>query len=375
MKGDKNYLTAMSIVIGTCIGAGVLGIPYVAAQSGFFVALAHIVLIGAIILLVNLYLGEITLRTKEEYQIPGYANKYIGKKGKVFVKFATIFGIYSAIIAYLFGVGESLSFLVVGHAGLTTLFGIGFGLLMSSIIWGGLGSLKRFEKWGVTIILSLLLLIFILFSKNVEFINLLSFNSAKLFLPFGVILFALMSFHAVPEIALVLKKDEKKMKRTLFGATLVSIIFYILFALVVVGFKGSATPEIATLALGGVFIVLGIFTMFTSYLSLGNALLEDFIFDDGAKKFKAWFFTAIIPILLFVFVRMFEFFSFTKILSIGGVVSGGFIVIAILFIVQKAKKNGNRKPEYSIPINWFIIGLLSLIFIAGVVREIIVGLR
>ena len=48
---NKRFLVAVSILIGTCIGAGVLGIPYVAAQAGFFVALAYILLIGGIILI------------------------------------------------------------------------------------------------------------------------------------------------------------------------------------------------------------------------------------------------------------------------------------------------------------------------------------
>ena len=35
-KGDrKRLITAVSIMVGTAIGAGVLGIPYVAAQAGF----------------------------------------------------------------------------------------------------------------------------------------------------------------------------------------------------------------------------------------------------------------------------------------------------------------------------------------------------
>ena len=65
-RGDrKSFFIAVSVLVGTCIGAGVLGIPYVAAKAGFLVALAYILLIGAMILIVNLCLGEVTLRTKE----------------------------------------------------------------------------------------------------------------------------------------------------------------------------------------------------------------------------------------------------------------------------------------------------------------------
>ena len=131
------------------------------------------------------------------------------------------------------------------------------------------------------------------------------------------------------------------------------------------------TPEIATLALGPVFILLGIFTMFTSYLSLGVALQDNFKFDERMKRKTAWFLTAIVPIGIFLLTRFFKYFSFIKILSIGGVISTGIIAILVLQMVKKAKKQGDRKPEYEMPINWFIIGLLSLIFILGVVYELV----
>ena len=367
----KKLITTVSIMVGTCIGAGVLGIPYIAAQIGFFAALIYIILIGLIILALNLYMGEIALRTKGKHQIPGYAEKYLGRKGMLLLEFATIFGIYSAIVAYMLGMGESLSFLIFNNANYTILIGILIGLLMAALLWRGLKALKRYEKIGVGIILLLLLVIFVIFVKDISFSNLYGFNAASLFVPFGVILFALTSFHAVPEIEIVLHKNEKLMKKALVLGTAIPIIFYILFAFIVVGVKGMGTPEIATLALGPVFILLGIFTMFTSYLSLGVALQDNFKFDERMKRKTAWFLTAIVPIGIFLLTRFFKYFSFIKILSIGGVISTGIIAILVLQMVKKAKKQGDRKPEYEMPINWFIIGLLSLIFILGVVYELV----
>ncbi len=371
----KKFFIAISILIGTCIGAGVLGIPYVASQAGFFVALTYILLLGIIILFVNLYLGEISLRTKGEHQLVGYAQRYLGKKGRRFMEFATVFGIYSAMVAYMLGIGESLSFLILGNTNYTVFMGILFGAGMSALLWKGMKSVKKFEKIGVSIILSLLLLIFILFFNRIDAANLYYFNMGNIFLPFGVIFFAFLSFHAIPEVGIVLHNNEKLMKKALIAGTSVCILFYILFALVVVGFKGLETPEIATLALGSVFVVLGIFTMFNSWLSLGNALEESFMFDERIKKKKAWFYTAVIPLAIFLLISFFKFFSFTKVLSIGGVISGGLIAALILLMIKHAKKEGNRKPEYSIPVNWFIIGFLILIFVLGVLRELWLALR
>ena len=372
---NKTFLAGISILIGTAIGAGVLGIPYVVAKSGFLIGAIHILLIGAIILLANLYLGEIVLRTKGKHQLGGYARKYLGKTGSFFMSFAIIFSVYSAIIAYLVGISGSFSFLFFGNFNYAILIGILFGVFMSYLLWRGLKALKTFEKFGVSAIFLLFILIIIFFLKKISFANLTAINTNFLFLPFGVVLFALLSFFALPEINFVLKKDKILMKKILVFGTLITILFYVLFAFVVVGFNGVETPEIATVALGPIFIMLGIFTMFTSYLALGNALRDHLIYDFKFKRISSWILSSLIPIFLFLWVKISKYFTFTKILSIGGAVSGGIIAILIFLMSKKAKEKKERKPEYSIYINWFIIILLSLIFAAGIVREILVAVR
>ena len=134
---DKNILAGFAILIGTTVGAGVLGIPYVTAKAGFFVGLIYIILIGFFIMLINLYLGEIILRTKGKHQIGGYAKKYFGKRGKNMVNFAFIFGVYSALVAYTFGIAESFSFLFFGNSSYSIFFGLGFAFFMSFLLWRG----------------------------------------------------------------------------------------------------------------------------------------------------------------------------------------------------------------------------------------------
>ncbi|MEK6816901.1 MAG: aromatic amino acid transport family protein, partial [Nanoarchaeota archaeon] len=65
---DRKYLEAIATLVGTIIGAGVLGIPYVVAKSGIKIGLVHILLLGIAILFINLYVAEISLRTKKTHQ-------------------------------------------------------------------------------------------------------------------------------------------------------------------------------------------------------------------------------------------------------------------------------------------------------------------
>jgi len=369
MKVSKSFISGVSVLVGTCIGAGVLGLPYVASRSGFFVALGYILFLGLFMILINLCFGEVALRTRKLHQIPGYAEKYLGKNAKFLMQFAMIFGCYAAIVAYLLGVGESVSFLVFGNVKYAAFFGAVFGLFMSSLLWGGLKKLGRYEKFGVGIVMVLFFAIFVTFVGDVQVSNLLTFDSNFLFLPFGVVLFALISFHTIPEVEIILKDNKHLMKSVLITSGLVSVFFYVIFTLVVLGVKGVETPQVATLALGTIFVFLGIFTMSTSYLAVGNALQDNLNFDEKYSRWRAWFLSAVVPILIFLLTQAFDFFSFTRILSIGGVVSGGLTGILILFVLVKAKKKGDRKPEYSVYLNKWIIGFLSLIFILGLATE------
>jgi amino acid permease len=371
MKGAGNkYVAASSVLIGTSVGAGVLGIPYVASQSGFLVTFAYIVLLGILIYTVNSFIGEVVLRTKGDHQLIGYVEKYLGLKARHVMEFALVFGAYAAMLAYMVGMGGSLSYIFLKTTKYTIPFGIFVGLFMAFFLKGGLDYLKKYEKYGLYIVMGLLTLIVGLFMPKVVVSNLMGYNHANLLLPFGVVLFSLLSFTSIPQVKLILKGNERLFRKVLMTGTLFAIIFYTLFTIVVLGYMGSSTPPVATMTLGGLFVTLGMFTMFTSYLATGNALIESFQFDERYTKKVSWFLATFVPIVLFVLTQATTFFSFTRILSIGGVVSGGLVAILGLLMVNKAKVHGDRNPEYSMKSHWYILGGIILIFVFGVVREI-----
>lgn len=367
----NNLFTAISLLIGTTIGAGFLGIPYVFAQSGFLIGAINLVLIVAIMLLINLYLGEISIRTKGSHQLTGYAKIYSGIIGKKLMFFSMIFGIYSAILAYIIAEGESLSLLIFGTTSSSFVIGIIFWLIMSLIALSGLKSLRKYEPVSVSLTLLLGLLIILIFLGKINLNNLAYINTKNYFLPFGVILFSMLSFSILPEIEIVLKGNEKKMKKTILIGTLIPALFYIFFALCISGTFGLQTPEIATLALGKIFVCLGILAMFTAYLGLSISLEDMYILDYKFSKRKSWLITTLIPLMLYIILKLIEKNSFVTILSIAGIVSGGLTGILILLMNIKAKKQGSRKPEYSVPINWLVIIIISAVFILAAVLEIL----
>ncbi len=362
---------ATTTLIGTIIGAGYLGIPYVVMKSGFSIGLFQLIFVAIFLTIIMLYLGEISLRTRGKHQLTGYAEKYLGRKGKIWMLVGLAFGIYSAFVAYLIGEGESMSYIAFGNSDYTLYFGLAFWILLSLLCWKGLKALEEGESIGVVFAIILVILITVFTFSKVDTSNLNYVNWGNFFVPFGVIIFAFLGFSAIPTVHDILGEDRKLLKRTILIAHAVPLIVYILFTLAVVGFMGMGTPEVATLALGKPFALLGMITMFTSYFALSIAMINVFRLDFGFSRLKAWLVTILVPLALFVFMEITKIASFVKILSFGGIISGGLGAILILAMVNEAKENGDRKPEYSLPYSRLFALFLVLLFVLAVVLEVI----
>lgn len=369
-NGDKKFWAGALTLSGTMIGAGMLGLPFVIAKSGFLIGLLWILFLGAIMLFVHLYMGEVVLRTHGKHQLTGYAEHYLGKFGKIIMLFAVLFGIYAALVGYLIGEGESFSYLIMGDAKYAIFFGVVFWLVLTLLLREGFRELKKFARFTIPIVLLAILGVFFYLIPQARFSNLSTFNTSMFFVPLGVVLFSMLGFSAIPEVGRVMQGRERSMKKALIIGTLLPITLYIIFALTFVGVFGPNVQEVATLSLGRIGSLIGIATMITAYFILSFALKDTFEFDLNVKKSRVFFLVSIVPLILYILISLFGFLDFVSVLGIGGVISGGITGILILLMNNRAKKYSERKPEYWIPINWAIIILVSLVFIAGVVIEL-----
>lgn len=369
----KLFWSAVFTLTGTVIGAGVLGIPFVVVRSGFWTGLFSIVLIGLVILLLNLLVGEVSLRTRKIHQLVGYADKYLGRYGKLLMLGAMAVCCYGALIAYTLGVSQSL-FTVFGMSQL--FWAVAFYIAMMLVLYGSIKALagsELFLECAKFLVFAVLVLI-VFASSKFSASNLQGFYLPNFFLPFGVILFAFLGETAIPEMREILKKNLKILKSSIIIGSLIPIFIYILFAAAVVGVTGLFTTEVATIGIAsvfggftsGLFHFFAILAMSTSFLALGYALKQMFIEDFKLKNFNAWTLTLAVPVILISLGVH----SFVKVLDVSGAISGSIIAILVVFLHYKAKKLGNRKPEFSFKINKLVYVLLSAFFIAGLFHSL-----
>src|SRR3989344_4641818 len=214
MSKILKFYSAVAILFGTVVGAGVFGIPFVMAKSGFLTGILAIVIIGAIVLTTNLCLGEVVLRTPGKHQLTGYAEIYLGKIGKFIMFFAMIFGIYGALIAYTIGISQSLNAVFGGGI---LFWGALFYVAASFIIFKGLKTIAVSELLLICI-KSLTLLIIVVFSvvhSDFSVDKLLIFDLSKVLVPYGVILFAFLGSIAIPEMKDVLVQQKNNFKKAI----------------------------------------------------------------------------------------------------------------------------------------------------------------
>ena len=373
---SKNSFGAIAILVGCIIGAGILGIPYVVAKAGFITGLIDIVLIGIVMIVMHLYLGEVVLRTKGKHQLVGYAEKYLGKAGKNLMWFAMVFVTYGALLAYTIKEGDFVNALFNTYFGGSPFtYSLIFLGLMAFLVYFELNVLEKSEALMVFILLGVIFLICFFALPHVNINNLNSFNPGSFFLPYGVILFAFLGAVSIPEMKEELKENKAYMKKAIIIGCSIPLVVYIIFAFIVVGVTGINTTDGAILGLGNAIgyemlvfgTLFGIITMMSSFLILAFSLKEMFEYDYKIDKFSSWFLTCSVPLVIFMLGVK----SFVKTIGVAGSVSGGLMGILIVLMYIKAKKLGERKPEYSIKKNSIISWILILLFVFGIIYELL----
>lgn len=365
---------ATALLVGTVIGAGVLGIPYVVAKAGFITGIITIILLGLIVLFLNLLFGEVILRTPGNHQMPGYAGIYLGKWGKRIMTITVFLGIYGALTAYLIGEGKALSAI---FGATPTTFTLLFFVITAAAVYLGLKFITKTEliAAGTILILVLVISFLTIFSDKFNLANLTTFNPANLLIPFGVILYAFHGVTSIPEMKEYLIRDRKKMKKAIILGSIIPLIVYILFAFSVVGVTGEQTTGISTLglgeSLGQSMIVFGnifaVFAMFTSFLTLALAMKEMYIFDYKINKHLAFLLTMFIPLAVFLLGAN----DFIAVIGITGAFTIGTESIMVILTFWKARKHGGRVPEYKLGKKYIIGGLLILLFLFGMINQLL----
>lgn len=337
---------AVTLIVSGTIGAGILALPYTVAQVGMGIGLLYLVGVGLLMMGMNLLLGEIVVRTNSPLHLPGLAEKYLGKAGRIVMSIVMYGLLGGALVVYIIGEGETLSALFGGSA---TFWSILFAIIGSTLIVLGTRTVKTVELFFVMALLVIILFLVFFSVPVLEIQHLQYVNFANVFLPYGIILFAFHGVTAVPEAHALLVNRNNVFRRAILISSAIVMLIYILFTVMVVGITGQGTTEIATIGLGQqlgptIFLLGNIFallTMGTSFLMIGVALRDSLSWDFRLSPLTTSLVVCGIPFLIFIFgIR-----GFTATLDTVGGVFGSLELLAIIAIYWRARSLGDLQPK------------------------------
>lgn len=365
-----NFWYAVATLVGTIVGVGIFGLPYIASQSGFFIVAAYLLVFCFVFVLLHLMYGEIILRNNERHRLVGYVKKYLGERARKIVTITTILGTLGGMFVYIIVGGKFLGVLFSGYLNVDFYGQSIFWLAGSALIIWGLKTIGRSEMIMLFFMGAVMALLFVGGINHIQVDNFFNFNFGRAFYPYGVVLFALAGMAAIPAVRDILERSEKKMKKAIILGTIIPVVFYILFVVLVVGVGGAGVSEDA---MSGLRYVLGDFVVFigalfgvlaavTSYITFGLYLKGTFIYDLKVNKSLAALFVVLMPIFLTLIYSD----GFIVVVGFLGAVFGGIESIFLIQTYKKVKRLGDRAPEYTLNISPIILNVLMVVFGAGI---------
>ena len=373
----NSFTLALSTLIGTTVGAGIFGLPYVISRSGIIPGLFYFFFLGGAVMLLHLLLGEVCLRTTEKHRLIGYSEMYLGGLGKFFIILSTFLGTIGALLVYVILGGNFLAialspFFSISDATASFLFWI----VLSFFVLQKIQLIAKAEFCMNIVLLLLGVLIFAVAFPHIKSANFLAMDARNIFLPYGVVLFSLVGWSAIPEIADLLKRSKEKrtLDNLIIWAFGIVIALYVAFSLTVVGVSGQATSRNALdglipfvgQSIGVLGSLFGLAAIASSFLILGNYLKNSLRYDFHIPYLFSGPIAIAVPFLIFLlWIR-----DVITVMGLVGTVVGVLEGAVIILLYQKAKKKGARTPEYNLHVPQPLLFLLMAILIVGALAEI-----
>lgn len=304
-----------------------------------------------------LYVAETTLRTKKPMQLPGLAERYVGKLGAVLVFISVCANSIGCMIAYTNGSGNILSQLLGISRPMGSLL---FTIPAVLVVWFGLkatGIAEKFISTGMIILLAVIIG-FSFISGKADLSRAIYTNWTYAVPVFNVAIFCYIAQYAVPELARGLRHDPMSLpKAVIIGMTITGVLLA-LVPLAVISLTGAENvTEVATLAWGQALgswalyaaNLFAICAMMSSYWAVGGSMLTNIV---DMFKFKNEHDTktrliAIACVGLPPFILAYSgLIGFVDAIYLAGTFGGVIMSILPALMVNSARKNGDMEPDW-----------------------------
>ena len=366
---------AVAIIVGANVGSGILGLAYSSRLAGWPILVLWLAVAGLFTTFSMLYVAESALRTKKPLQLPGLAEKYVGKVGSVLIFISVCANSIGCMVAYTTGSGNILCTLL----GLPNWAGsLLFTVPCVLVVWFGLkatGLWEKFMSTGMVVLLGIIVIASFL-SGKADVSRAVYANWPYAVPPLSSAIFCYIAPYAVPELARGMRHTPKKLPVAIILGMFITGVLLAVVPLAVLSLTGAEeVTQVATLAWGQALGTWALYTanifalcaMMTSYWAVGGSMLTNIVdmFKLKDEKDTKTRLIAIACTVLPPFILAYAgLVSFVDAIGWAGTFGGVIMSIVPVLMLNNARKKGDIEPEWKC--GWYahpaVQGMIIVIF-------------
>lgn len=286
------------LVAGSCIGAGMLGIPILTGLAGFFPALIMFLAAWIFMTTTGLLIIEVNGWFKGRVNFISMIEKSLGQGVRVVGWVLYLFLFYALLLAYISGSGGILNTIfssIPSWAG-----SVFFVLFFGTLVYFGTRGVDLWNRVLMFFKVAAFCSLLFLGAKHIHPVLLERTEPSYAVFSLPILIVAFGFHNMIPSLTSYMKGDVKRVKKTILGGSLFALIVYLLWEVLILGIvpvegnsgileslKGGKEASQALAGVMGSSLVSGcakwlaFFAILTSFLAQALSLVH--FLADGLK--------------------------------------------------------------------------------------------
>ena len=374
MEADTRALwRGVRPLLGTTIGVGIFGLPYVFSQAGFSLALVEFIVIGALNTAALCLYADLVLARKRHAHFVSVISAELGFGGRFLATAAFFLTLWGAMVAYLI-VSAAFIGLIVQIPPSTTV-SLTFAAVASLFVVGGLPIMLRLHAVVIPAFFLLIGILFVLAVPHVEISHFTGFELDQAALPLGVILFAVSGLSAIPEVREALGQRARMLPQVIALGMACVLLVFLMFVIAILGFNGGqTTPDAITGIVNSagrpvaiLAATIGTLVVFSAFVTLGTSIMNTLLYDFRLRYGYAWLAAVGVPLVVFLMGAR----SFIDVIGTVGGLLGGVLGLLIVVAYEKARRSGEL-PKRVLRIPSLVVFGCFVLFLGMIVVTLVV---
>ncbi len=237
-KKPGSLLGGILLITGSCVGAGMLGLPIITGLAGFGPSLLMFVTVWLFMTATALLLVEANGWFTRKVNFMSIVEHSLGRGGKILCLVTCLFLFYALLVAYIAGSGSLFSSLLqtwLGWKAPNWAGSLAFVFLFGIVVYTGTRQVDLWNRVLMAFKIAFFLALVFIGARFVD-VDLLKYTKPALAVFSIPILVISFGFHnMIPTLTSYMQGDLKRVRKAILGGSLFAFFIYLVWEILVLG--------------------------------------------------------------------------------------------------------------------------------------------